>query len=67
MCIKFGSAEKREAFTEAFEKAQKQMAELPPDAEEAEATEEKAAVAAEADALADSLETTKVEEKTEDA
>ena len=66
MCIKFGSSEKREAFTEAFEKAQKQMASLPKDEDESAAEEEKAEVAAEADALADSLNATKVEDKKEE-
>lgn len=61
MCIKFGSSEKREAFTAAFEDAQKKMAALPKDETEIEAEAEKAAVADEADALADALEGAKVE------
>lgn len=63
MCIKFGSAEKRELFTAAFNDAQKKMAALPAEEGEAEAAEEKAQVAEEADALADALTATKVEEK----
>jgi len=61
MCIKFGSAEKREAFTAAFESAQKKMAALPKDEAEEDAEAEKAAVAEEADALADALSGAKVE------
>ena len=63
MCIKFGSAEKREAFTAAFEDAQKKMAALPAEEGEAEAAEEKEAVAKEADALADALSGAKVEDE----
>ena len=63
MCIKFGSAEKRELFTAAFNDAQKKMAALPAEEGEAEAAEEKAQVAEEADALADAVTATKVEEK----
>ena len=62
MCIKFGSAEKRELFTAAFNDAQKKMAALPAEEGEAEAAEEKAQVAEEADALADALTSTKVED-----
>jgi len=63
MCIKFGSAEKRETFTAAFEDAQKKMAALPAEEGEAEAAEEKEAVAKEADALADALSGAKVEDE----
>lgn len=63
MCIKFGSAEKREAFTEAFNAAQKQMASLPADADAEEKAEEAAAAAEEADKLADALGETKVAEE----
>ena len=67
MCIKFGSAEKREAFTEAFNAAQKKMAALPADADAEEKAEEAAAVAEEADKLADAFGETKVaEEKKEE-
>jgi len=66
MCIKFGSAEKREAFTEAFNAAQKKMAALPADAEAEEKAEEAAAVAEEADKLADALGETKVTEEKEE-
>ena len=66
MCIKFGSAEKREAFTEAFNAAQKKMAALPADADAEEKAEEAAAVAEEADKLADALGETKVTEEKEE-
>lgn len=63
MCIKFGSADKRQQFTDAFNAAQKKMAALPKDADAEHKEEQKAAVAAEADKLAEVLGETKVEVK----